>query len=776
MDDFEEVRHLGRGAYGEVLLMRQTSTGLLCAVKKLGKAAMTAGEEAEHLAEVKALQALQHPCILRYYGSTELDESVSLVMEFADAGDLQHLLKAQADSGNLFEAAQLFALFSQLVIAVAHVHSNRVLHCDLKPSNVMLTSDGLLKLGDFGVAKVLAGTTVMDNMTCVGSPTYMAPEIVSGDPYGAACDVWSLGVILYEMASFQRPFEGRSLGELVMRISSGQFKDLREHIQEKPGGQFLEEAVRPFTATMLVPEPKHRGTMKEVVRLPTMQVFASSLKTSAIVVAALLRDLQEPAKSKGVEIDSAAVNDLIAELATSPKAATSAPSVSASGNGGQVRSSLQSKALKQTVQEDSLMLSMTNASDFDSSSSQRCPASGSKEISFQLTATSQLPVESLPTSQRTEEKTAHRSAQRTAALAASQDQHALRDVLGDALGGTEAPKRTASPGSIPVLNQSTSEVTKALAKRTAQRDRTGGTASLAASQDQHALRDVLGDALGPGLDSGRRPSRLSETEASTGTQGTRLQHSQSTGTVKEATALMEEVAGDGGIFMDQVSPAWKVSSRTSTSGPRDVPRAPSSSSSEALREAKGDSTSSTSTRRRPPSRNEVHVVTEDANPTPSRRTEGRAPSLRAAGELHVAKSAVKGAKGAVNDGQVSHHRNERPSSQPGAGFDADRSVTWPQSNMPALQIFTSPKTGSDRSSSRPAGRPSTPESARLAKMEKEHVRGKQRTGGLSIPFHDQPPGAPAPQPPKAVQDRFSQHERQRREKIAELKAQTAPAR
>eukprot|EP00438_Fugacium_kawagutii_P026938 Skav204976 [mRNA] locus=scaffold1180:194345:204866:- [translate_table: standard] len=92
--DFEEVRHLGRGAYGEVLLMRQSSTGLLCAVKKLGKTSMTAGEEAEHLAEVKALQALKHPCILRYYGSMELDESLSLVMEFADAGDVQHLLKA----------------------------------------------------------------------------------------------------------------------------------------------------------------------------------------------------------------------------------------------------------------------------------------------------------------------------------------------------------------------------------------------------------------------------------------------------------------------------------------------------------------------------------------------------------------------------------------------------------------------------------------------------------------------------------------------------------
>lgn len=421
------------------------------------------------------------------------------------------------------------------------------------------------------------------------------------------------------------------------------------------------------------------------------------------------------------------------------------------------------------------MLSMTNASDFsDSSSSQRLGhPSGSKEISFQLTATSQLPAvdKRSPTShlQQTEETAAHRTAQRTAVLAASQDQHALRDVLGDALGGGTAAslggtartsaKRTASPGSIPVLNQSTSEVTKALAKRTAQRSAGG----LAASQDQHALRDVLGDALG--LDSGpsgRRPSRLSETEAST---ATRMQHSQST--VKEATTLTEEVPGDpGGIFMDQVSPGWKVSSRTSAaSAPRkDVPRAPSSSSSE----AKGESTT-----RRPPSRSEVHVVTEDANPTASRRGEGRAPSLRAAGELHVAKTAaVKGAHGA----QVSHRRNDRPSSQPGAGFDADRSVTWPQSNMPPLQIFASQKTGSDRSSSRPAGRPSTPESARLAKVEKDRARDTKRTGGLSIPFHDQPPGAPAPQPPKAVQERFSQHERQRREKIAELKAQTAPAR
>ena len=758
MDDFEEVRHLGRGAFGEVLLMRQTSTGLLCAVKKLGKTAMTAGEEAEHLAEVKALQALQHPCILRYYGSTELDESLSLVMEFADAGDLQHLLKAQADAGCFFEVAALFALFSQLVMAVAHVHSNRVLHRDLKPSNVMLTSDGLVKLGDFGVAKVLAGTTVMDNLTCVGSPTYMAPEIVSGEPYGAACDVWSLGVILYEMASFQRPFEGRSLGELVMRISSGQFKDLNEHLKDKPGGNVLEEAVRPFTALMLVLEPKQRGSMKEVVRLPTMQVFASSLKTSAVVVAALVRELQEPGKSKGIEIDSAAVDDLIAELASSPK--RSGHQDAGPPSPPQVRSSLQTKA-KQTVEEDSLLLSMTNASDLVASQRTSAPSSSSKEISFSLTATGGLPLAASQGSPAARspspvESAAQRTAPRTAVLAASQDHHALRDVLGDALGAgdvlTDAAarglgvtastaKRTASPGTLPtgtlpVLNRSSGEVIKALTNRTAQR----GTGTLAASQDQHALRDVLGDALGLDSQPGRRPSQ-STMEGARGTQ-----HSRSTGSVKEETIpSFDEVSirGDGGIFMDQVSPGWKVSSR------RDGQRAQSSSSS-GSREG---------VRQKPPSRHEVHVVTEDAA---SQKGAFRAPSLRAAGELHVA-------------AKVDADGRNTPNSL--AGLDEHR----PHSNTPPLEIFASKRIGGSESQSSlvgAAGRPTTPESARQAKVEKERARDRQRTGAISIPFHDSAPGAPSPQPPKAVLERMAEHERKQQEKVAETKAakaQTAPA-
>lgn len=751
--------------------MRQTSTGLLCAVKKLGKAALTAGEEAEHLAEVKALQTLQHPCILRYYGSVELDETLSLVMEFADAGDLQQLLKEQADSGKLFEVAALFAVFSQLVVAVAHVHEQRVMHRDLKPSNVMLTSDGLLKLGDFGVAKVLAGTTVMDNMTCVGSPTYMAPEIVSGDAYGPSCDVWSLGVILYEMSSFRRPFEGRSLGELVMRISSGQFQELGEHLRDQPGGAVLDEAVKPFTARMLVADPKQRGTMREVVRLPAMQIFASSLKTSAVVVAALLRDLKEPSKSKGVEIDSAAVDELIAELASSPKRDSSSTLKGLqSGSSSAVPSGPRALAkVKQTVElDDSLAFSMT--------ASER----GSKEISFSLTATEELkPSPSVPSeggrrsgqtvgstgfgasqdhhalrdvltdaaSARSRSPSTEGGTRRaprtgglasqdphalhvlgdalpprspsphqateaigkrrgspagTGGLAASQDQHALRDVLGNALG----PSASASHH-VPVLNQSTSEVSKALAQKSLQR---AGAAGLAGTQDHHALRDVLGDALGLTSEPGR--SEMGTVE---------MRHSQSAGTVEAAAEIESKQAGEAGsVLMDQVSCGWKVSSRSSPSTVPPERRKPQAS---------------------------VHVVT---NEEPLGRA--RAPSLRAAGQLGLGK------RGASAD------LAQRPSSQ---GFDADRSVTWPEVYA-ARRTESQSSLGSDRTPA--AGRPSTPDSAREAKVEKEKVRDQHRSGGLSIPFVDQTPGAPMKQPPKGFTERMAEHERRQREKKSEMAA------
>eukprot|EP00927_Polykrikos_kofoidii_P054069 TRINITY_DN48555_c0_g1_i1.p1 TRINITY_DN48555_c0_g1~~TRINITY_DN48555_c0_g1_i1.p1 ORF type:complete len:799 (-),score=89.78 TRINITY_DN48555_c0_g1_i1:27-2423(-) len=286
MDAYEEVRHLGRGAFGEVSLVRHRFDGTLCALKTiphLGETLAPTGSERETAREVRVLQKMHHPCILRFYASIDDGSAVHLITEYADSGDLQQLLRKFVDHGRRLEGFAALAIFAQLAGAVKHVHSKRVLHRDLKPSNILLTSEGLVKLGDFGVAKVIAGTAIYDQTSCVGSPVYMAPEVVGGQNYGAACDVWSLGVILYEICALKKPFEGRSLGEVAMRIMTGQFTPLSSNLEA------LADLAQPLVDRMLVLEVVDRATIAEVTRNPLISTLADSPMSCAACVSAILR-------------------------------------------------------------------------------------------------------------------------------------------------------------------------------------------------------------------------------------------------------------------------------------------------------------------------------------------------------------------------------------------------------------------------------------------------------------------------------------------------------
>jgi len=290
MEDYEELRHLGRGAFGDVVLCRRRGDGQFCAVKRIPCCDAFADKRSETEAEVEALQSLQHPGILRLFCSIKDSYNLNIVTEYADAGDLQQLLRRRADAGRTLEAAALLSLFAQLADAVRHVHGHRMLHRDLKPSNVLLTSGGLVKLGDFGVSKVLAGTAVLDHMTCVGSPIYMAPEIVNGQPYGPPCDIWSLGVILYELCALRKPFQGRSLGEVALRIMTGQYAPLTDGSTAEQSS--VAGAVAPLIARMLVLDPNQRVDIDEVLHNPVVGLFVASPLSCQVCVAALIRDEQ----------------------------------------------------------------------------------------------------------------------------------------------------------------------------------------------------------------------------------------------------------------------------------------------------------------------------------------------------------------------------------------------------------------------------------------------------------------------------------------------------
>jgi len=115
-----------------------------------------------------------------------------------------------------------------MVLALKHCHDKRILHRDLKAQNIFLTSKNFIKLGDFGIAKVLEHT--MDKArTIVGTPFYVSPEIIDGMPYGFASDIWSLGVILYEMCALKPPFVANSLSGLGMKIIKGDYQPIPGH-------------------------------------------------------------------------------------------------------------------------------------------------------------------------------------------------------------------------------------------------------------------------------------------------------------------------------------------------------------------------------------------------------------------------------------------------------------------------------------------------------------------------------------------------------------------
>ena len=136
-------------------------------------------------------------------------------MDFVDNGDLDQMIRkkkreydtAKTYSDRFFSEEFVVNIFTQICLAVKHVHDKRVLHRDIKGRNIFMTKSGLVKLGDFGVSTIL-NSHKQQCMTAVGTPNYIAPEIFNMQKYKYEADIWSLGILLYKLCCLQYPFNG----------------------------------------------------------------------------------------------------------------------------------------------------------------------------------------------------------------------------------------------------------------------------------------------------------------------------------------------------------------------------------------------------------------------------------------------------------------------------------------------------------------------------------------------------------------------------------------
>lgn len=228
-------------------------------------AAKLATEEHSPLQEVMLLRSLQHDHIVRYQEAWWTDVQLSpgsqsgrlsLVMEFAEDGDLHTPRLAMEQAGRRIPECLLARWLNQLLQALAYIHSQGIVHRDLKTSNVFLKDSWCcVVLGDFGISSVLARTTFSKT---AGTPAYMSPEAVRSEPYDTAVDIWAVGVILYELMALQLPFVG-SLLTMIYQIAFGPLKDapLRE--------AGYSEAVVGLVIKLLNKDPAGRPTSRQLL-------------------------------------------------------------------------------------------------------------------------------------------------------------------------------------------------------------------------------------------------------------------------------------------------------------------------------------------------------------------------------------------------------------------------------------------------------------------------------------------------------------------------------
>jgi serine/threonine protein kinase len=210
---FQIIERLGQGGMASVYRARDLNLQRDVALKILRDSFITEpGFRERFLQEARAAANLSHPNIVTVYDFGQDRDQLYLVMEYVPGTDLKTLLRRQGRLPML-EAVELMI---KICSGVGYAHRAGLVHCDLKPQNILVTTDHQAKITDFGIARALAAIDPEEHSTVVwGSPLYFAPEQASGGPPSTASDVYSLGVILFEMLTGQPPFQAEDAQTLA---------------------------------------------------------------------------------------------------------------------------------------------------------------------------------------------------------------------------------------------------------------------------------------------------------------------------------------------------------------------------------------------------------------------------------------------------------------------------------------------------------------------------------------------------------------------------------
>lgn len=258
--DFQKIRLLGKGAFGVVYLAKHKASDEEVVIKIINTDNLSVKELQNSVQEGELLKMLDNPFIIKFKKLFQYKNTLSIIMEYADGsfnvissgGDLSKKIK-QANKRS-FAEEQVMEWFCQILCAIKDIHSKNIIHRDIKSQNIFLTKEGVIKIGDFGVSTQTSSCA----STVVGTPFYLSPEIINGAQYDSKTDIWSLGVLLYELCVLDYPFKvpNNSLAALALKILKGKFSPIPK--------QYSSDLSK-LISTMLSVNPKSRPTIDQLM-------------------------------------------------------------------------------------------------------------------------------------------------------------------------------------------------------------------------------------------------------------------------------------------------------------------------------------------------------------------------------------------------------------------------------------------------------------------------------------------------------------------------------